>query len=75
MQAQGGVEFELYSFLTWAPDWGGCQRHALASLPRGRSPGTACKVGCVDLRAGLDGCGEEKTSCLHRVSNSEPSNL
>ena len=55
MQAQDGVDVQLYSFLTWTLDWGGCPRHALAALPRERSPGTACKAGCVGLGAGLDG--------------------
>jgi hypothetical protein len=36
----------------------GGQCHALAALPPRKRPGTHCTVGCVDTRAGLNGCGK-----------------
>jgi hypothetical protein len=38
----------------------------LAALHPWKFPGTHCIGGCVGPRAGLDGCEEEKISCLHR---------
>jgi hypothetical protein len=34
----------------------GGQRHAPATLPRGKRPGTHGTGSCVGLKAGLDGC-------------------
>jgi hypothetical protein len=53
MKAYGGADVEIYIFLTSALAGGG-QLHALAPLPRGKSPGTRWGGGRVDPRAGLD---------------------
>ena len=36
------------------------QRHALAALPPGKSPGTHCTGGQVGLGAGMKGCGKSR---------------
>ena len=48
----------------------GDQRHAPATLPPGKGPGTYCIGGCVSHRARLDGC---STLRLHRRSKQGPS--
>jgi hypothetical protein len=58
MQAYGGVEVELHSFLTLALGGVGVHHHASAVLPPGKSAGIHCAEGWVDLRVGLNGCGE-----------------
>ena len=47
----------------------GGQCHAPAALPMEKCCGAHFKVGWVDPRDGLDGCGEEKISYLHYSSN------
>ena len=42
------------------------QRHVPAALTPGKNTGTHFTGGWVGLRAGLDGCGEEKISCPTR---------
>ena len=58
MQAYGGVEVELRSFLTLTLGGVGVRHHASAILPPGKSAGIHCAEGWVGLRVGLDGCGE-----------------
>ena len=53
--AQGGVEVQLYSFMTTALEGG--ERHAPAALYPRERPGTHCTGGWVGPRAGLDRCG------------------
>jgi hypothetical protein len=55
----GGVEVQLYSFLTSALGGVGGQHHVLAALFRERS-GTHCTGGLVGPRAGLDVCKESR---------------
>ena len=43
----------------------GAERHAPATLPQGKKPGTQFIVDWVGLGTGLDGCGK---SCPHRNS-------
>ena len=38
----------------------GGQRHALAVLPPGKTPGIPCVGAWMGLRAGLDGCGKSR---------------
>jgi hypothetical protein len=47
----------------------GGQRHTPAALPLGKRPGTHCIGGCVDPRAGLDGCGKSRPppGCVPRT--------
>jgi hypothetical protein len=48
----------------------GGQRHASASVPPGKRPGTCCTGCCVVLRTGLDGCLKSRP---HRNSIPSPS--
>jgi hypothetical protein len=50
----------------------GDQRHAPAALPPGKKPGTHFTGGWVNTRACVDGCGEEKISCIQRVRIAKP---
>lgn len=58
MQAYGGVEVELHSFLALALDGVDVHHHASAVLFPGKSSGIHFAEGWVGLRVGLDGCGE-----------------
>ena len=68
-EAQRGVDVQLYS-LTSALDGADGQRHAPATLPSGKRPGTHCIGGWVGTKAGLVGCGKSRP---HRDSISGPS--
>jgi hypothetical protein len=48
--------------------WGG-QRHAPATLPPEKNPGTQCREGWVGPMAGLDDYREKKISFPHLGSN------
>ena len=50
--------------LTSAVDGVGGQRHAPATLPPEKKPGTSCEGGWVDPRAGLDGCGKSHPNSI-----------
>ena len=66
----GEVEVQLYSILTrrWMNVTG--QLRTLAAVSPKKRQGYLCAGSWVGLRAGLDGCGEDKIPCPH--AGSEP---
>ena len=54
MQAYGGVELELHSFLTLALDGVNVHRHASAVFLPGKSAGIHCTEGWMVLMVGLN---------------------
>jgi len=63
MKMYWGVEIQLHTFLTSAPDWVNGQFHVPATLPpKEKAPGTHLIGGWVGPRAVLDTGSEEKNS-------------
>jgi hypothetical protein len=57
------VRHRFCSLLNPVRDGMNSQRHTPAALPLEKSPGAHSTGGWVGARAGLNGCGEDKTSC------------
>jgi hypothetical protein len=59
------VQYSSALALSSRPDEGGWSSRTPDTLPPGKRAAVRCTGGCMDPRAGLEGCGK---SCLHRDS-------